>query len=80
MIFFSTFPDVHMAIDYIVASGDTFAVKVRMTGTNTGTMGAIPATNKKFDVECCLSYSSYILFFCSMDIWTFRWFKAIVYI
>ena len=33
-----------------------------------------------FYVECCLTCPSDILFFCSRDIWNFRWFKEMVYI
>ena len=44
-------PDVHMTTEYMIASGDTVFAKIKMTGTNSGGTGQMPATNKSFDVE-----------------------------
>jgi predicted ester cyclase len=50
--FFTAFPDVHLTPEMVVEQGDTFAIKVHFTGTNSGSMGpGMPATNKKVDVE-----------------------------
>ncbi|HYK45460.1 MAG TPA: ester cyclase [Parafilimonas sp.] len=49
--FFSGFPDVHVATNFMVASGDTVVSHVTMTGTNSGAMMGMPATNKKATVD-----------------------------
>ena len=52
--FFTAFPDIHVTPEILLASGDTIASKVQITGTNTGpgAMGPnFPATNKKVDVN-----------------------------
>lgn len=43
---FHSFPDIHFAIGTAVADGDYVAITWIMTGTNHGTIGDIPATNK----------------------------------
>src|SRR5258706_2250083 len=49
--FFAAFPDVRMTSDFMIAEGDMVMAHVTMTGTNTGAMGKMPATNKPFSVE-----------------------------
>ena len=47
----SSIPDVHVSIDFMVAEGDTVVSYVTMSGTNTGPMGNMPATNKSFKIN-----------------------------
>jgi hypothetical protein len=44
---FDAFPDMHVAIDDMVAEGDKVAARVTMTGTHKGEYMGIPPTNKK---------------------------------
>ncbi len=48
--FFSEFPDVHMATQAMTGKGDTVMVWITMTGTNSGPLGSMPASNKTFSV------------------------------
>jgi steroid delta-isomerase-like uncharacterized protein len=43
---FNSFPDIHFAIQTLVADGNCVAITWIMTGTNLGHIGNIPATNK----------------------------------
>jgi steroid delta-isomerase-like uncharacterized protein len=47
---FTAFPDAKMNVDFIVAKGDTVVSHVTLSGTNTGSMGTMPATNKSFKI------------------------------
>jgi steroid delta-isomerase-like uncharacterized protein len=48
---FTSMPDVHVSADFMVAEGDTVVAMVTMTGTNSGPMGNMPATNKKINIK-----------------------------
>jgi steroid delta-isomerase-like uncharacterized protein len=48
---FAAIPDVKVNTDFMVAKGDTVVSHVTMTGTNTGAMGSMPATNKSFSIS-----------------------------
>jgi predicted ester cyclase len=48
---FASFPDVRMTTDFMVANGDTVAVYMTLTGTNSGAMGNMPATNKQITIK-----------------------------
>jgi steroid delta-isomerase-like uncharacterized protein len=48
---FAAFPDVKLTPDFIIAKGDTVVAYVTMTGTNSGAMGPMPATNKSFKIN-----------------------------
>ena len=43
---YKTFPDMHVNVDFMVAEGDTVVSYLTFTGTNSGPMGDMPATNK----------------------------------
>jgi steroid delta-isomerase-like uncharacterized protein len=49
--FFAAFPDVHIATNFMVAEGDTVVAHVTMTGTNSGAMAGMPATNKQVSID-----------------------------
>ncbi|HYK47544.1 MAG TPA: ester cyclase [Parafilimonas sp.] len=49
--FFAGFPDIHAGTDFMVAEGDTVVAHLTMTGTNSGPMGGMPATNKQSKVD-----------------------------
>ena len=44
-------PDLHMAVEDVVANGDKVVARVRYTGTNRGEFMAMPATGKSVDVQ-----------------------------
>jgi len=48
---FAGMPDVHVTPKFMVAHGDTVVSYVTMTGTNSGPMGNMPATNKQFTMD-----------------------------
>jgi steroid delta-isomerase-like uncharacterized protein len=45
-----SFPDLKMEVTSMTAEGDVVTTHYRMTGTNTGPMGEMPATNKALDI------------------------------
>jgi steroid delta-isomerase-like uncharacterized protein len=47
-MFRTAMPDLHMAMDHIIAEGDRLAFRVTMTGTLTGQYMGIPPTGKRF--------------------------------
>ncbi len=47
----AAFPDMHMAVEDIIASGDKVVARVRYTGTNKGDFMGMPASGKRVDVE-----------------------------
>ncbi len=49
--FFAMFPDVHMTPNMMVGEGDTVAVVLTITGTNSGSAPGMPATNKQMNVQ-----------------------------
>jgi len=53
---FHSFPDIHFAIQAAVADGDYVAITWIMTGTNRGSIGDIPATNKSIRTSGCTIY------------------------
>ena len=48
--FLGVAPDTRITIDEVVAEGDMVAVRAVLKGTNTGPIGNIPATGKKFNM------------------------------
>jgi steroid delta-isomerase-like uncharacterized protein len=49
--FFAGFPDIHVKTNFMVAEGDTVVSHVTMTGTNSGPMMGMPATNQQVTVD-----------------------------
>jgi steroid delta-isomerase-like uncharacterized protein len=47
----AAFPDMHMAAEDVIASGDKVVARVRYTGTNQGAFMGMPATGKRADVQ-----------------------------
>lgn len=47
------FPDCHIEIEQVIASGDTVVVRFRTTGTHQGVFAGIAPTHKHMDVEAC---------------------------
>ena len=50
-VFLTGAPDVHMTVDQSIESGDDVVTRETYTGTNTGSVGGMPATGKKFNVR-----------------------------
>ena len=46
----SSFPDLKMEVLSMTAEGDVVTTQYKMTGTNTGAMGEMPATNRAMDI------------------------------
>ena len=49
-VFHAAFPDGHLAIDQMIAEGDTVAARLTFTGTHTGEFQGIPPTGKAVTV------------------------------
>src|SRR5258706_2351422 len=49
--FFTAYPDIHVTTNFMIASGDTVMAHVTMSGTNSGAMGGMPATNKQVNID-----------------------------
>ena len=47
----AAFPDMHMAAEDVIASGDKVVARVRYTGTNQGSFMGMPATGKRADMQ-----------------------------
>jgi steroid delta-isomerase-like uncharacterized protein len=47
---FTAMPDIHIAIEDVIAQGDRTAARFRITGTDTGGFMGMPATNKAITV------------------------------
>jgi steroid delta-isomerase-like uncharacterized protein len=47
----AAFPDMHMHVEDVVASGDKGVARVRYTGTHRGEFMGMPATGKSVDVQ-----------------------------
>jgi steroid delta-isomerase-like uncharacterized protein len=47
----AAFPDLHMAVEDIFASGDKVVARVKYRGTNKGDFMAMPASGKRADVQ-----------------------------
>jgi steroid delta-isomerase-like uncharacterized protein len=50
---FKAFPDLHLEIDQIIASGDYVVGRWRATGTHKGEFSGIAPTNRKINVRGC---------------------------
>ena len=49
--FFEAFPDIRVEIHDVVAAGDRVAARWSFSGTHTGPLGELPATNKAVTVD-----------------------------
>jgi steroid delta-isomerase-like uncharacterized protein len=47
----SAFPDMHMEVEDLLASGDKTVARVRLTATHQGALMGVPATGKRVDVQ-----------------------------
>ncbi len=47
----AAFPDMRMAVEDVIASGDKVVVRVRYTGTHKGAFMGMPATGKSVDAQ-----------------------------
>jgi steroid delta-isomerase-like uncharacterized protein len=47
----AAFPDLHMVVEDVIASGDKAVARVRVTGTHKGPFMGISATGKRVDVK-----------------------------
>lgn len=47
----NAFPDLKIETQHMVEEGDNVIAHIKMTGTNTGQLGDMPATNKRVEVE-----------------------------
>jgi steroid delta-isomerase-like uncharacterized protein len=47
----AAFPDMRMAVEDVIASGDRVVARVRCTGTHQGVFVGMPATGKRIDVQ-----------------------------
>lgn len=47
----AAFPDMRMAVEDVIASGDRVVARVRCTGTHQGVFAGIPATGKGIDAQ-----------------------------
>jgi steroid delta-isomerase-like uncharacterized protein len=50
---FQAFPDFHLEVEEIIASGDHVVTRVVASGTHKGTFAGVPATNKKATWHAC---------------------------
>jgi steroid delta-isomerase-like uncharacterized protein len=48
--FLDTFPDLHIAVEDVIAEGDKTATRVRCTGTHKGTAMGVPPTGKRINI------------------------------
>jgi len=49
--FFAAYPDAHVKAEFMIAEGDTVMAKLVMTGTNSGPLKGMAATNKSIDIQ-----------------------------
>jgi len=49
--FFTGYPDIHVKTNFMIAEGDTVMAHVTLTGTNSGALGNMPATNKQININ-----------------------------
>jgi predicted ester cyclase len=54
--YFDAFPDLHVALDDVIAEGDKVFVRSTMTGTHDGEYKGIPATGRHIATECAEVY------------------------
>ena len=50
--YFEAFPDLHVALDDLIAEGDRVFLRSTMTGTHDGEYKGIPATGRHVATEC----------------------------
>lgn len=50
-MYHAAFPDLHMGVEDVIASGDKVVARTRATGTHQGELMGIPATGKRIDVQ-----------------------------
>jgi predicted ester cyclase len=50
--YFESFPDLHVAVDDMIAEGDRVFVRTTMTGTHDGEYKGIPATGRHVAADC----------------------------
>jgi steroid delta-isomerase-like uncharacterized protein len=50
-VYFAAFPDIHATVNFMVADTDKVVAHFTITGTNSGPMMGMPATNKKINVD-----------------------------
>jgi predicted ester cyclase len=50
-MYIAAFPDLRMAPEDVIASGDKVVARIRATGTNSGDFMGMPATGKPIDVQ-----------------------------
>jgi steroid delta-isomerase-like uncharacterized protein len=53
LMMISAFPDLHIEVEQVIASGDHVVSCVKLTGTHKGTYAGIPATNKTVSWGVC---------------------------
>lgn len=49
--FFTAFPDLHIAVEEIIAENDKVVARVTVTGTQQGEFWGIPASNKPINIQ-----------------------------
>lgn len=49
--FFTAYPDLKIQTNFMIGQGDTIMSNITMSGTNSGPMGNMPATNKSFNID-----------------------------
>jgi steroid delta-isomerase-like uncharacterized protein len=52
-MYVKAFPDLHFAIDQMIASGDYVVTRYTATGTHKGDLGGIPATGRHAETHGC---------------------------
>jgi predicted ester cyclase len=50
--YFTSFPDLHVSVDELIAEGGSVFVRTTMTGTHDGEYKGIPATGRHVAAEC----------------------------
>src|SRR5271166_2489770 len=50
---FSAFPDIHLELEQVIASGDSIATRVRLSGTHQGNFAGIAPTNRTVSWGAC---------------------------
>lgn len=55
-LFMAAFPDLHMAIDALIAEGDCVTARVTQTGTHTKEFMGIPPSGKRVTLPCIAIY------------------------
>jgi predicted ester cyclase len=49
-MFLTAFPDIHVAVEDIIAEGDKTVARITMSGTHQGAFLGIPPTRKRFSI------------------------------